>query len=318
MRKLTQCSSAYSCDVLVFDTNLFSFSPFFSFFPHDCAFPPFLREYVNRMKELHQDGENGYELDEFKGHVFLEKSGMTLTVAKMRAVMKEIDIDFNKYISLTEFLIFHYKVKIVDLIDAPQAADPAAAKRIGEARKAVHMAQAKCAAAQQAESEAKKASDAAHKAELEAAAALAKLEEEQKKLDDMITELTAKAGDMSLGVVKRGKASSMLADLKGKDPLPLNRAKITQEAALRKLKRAKKKAKKTEEASTTARAAAEEAFQAAEQLLKTEMKKASGGGQGELWWMQRELEEAKKYMSPAALRKLERQQAAAAGGASKN
>ena len=82
------------------------------------------------MTELHPSGENGCELDEFKGHVFLEKSGMTLTVAKMRAVMKEIDLDFNKYISLTEFLIFHYKVKIADLVDAPQAAAPAAASSL--------------------------------------------------------------------------------------------------------------------------------------------------------------------------------------------
>jgi hypothetical protein len=231
----------------------------------------------------------------------------------MRAVMKEIDLDFNKYISLTEFLIFHYKVKIADLVDAPQAADPAAAKRIATARKAVNMAQAKCAASQQAEAESKKASEAAHKAELAAAEALASLEAEQKKIDDMIVSLTAKAADMSLGVVKRGQASSKLAAVKGKDPLPLNRAKITQAAALRKLKKAKKKAVKAAESAAEALASAETAFAEAEHLLKVEMKKASGGGQGELWWMSRELEEAKKYMSPAALRKLERQQATAAG-----
>jgi hypothetical protein len=138
-------------------------------------------EYVHRMTELHPSGENGCELDEFKGHVFLEKSGMTLTVAKMRAVMKEIDLDFNKYISLTEFLVFHFKVKITDLVDAPQAADPAAAMRISAARNAVNLAQSKCAASQQAEAESKKASEAAHKAELAAAAALAELEAEQKK-----------------------------------------------------------------------------------------------------------------------------------------
>ena len=271
------------------------------------------------MTELHPSGENGCELDEFKGHVFLEKSGMTLTVAKMRAVMKEIDLDFNKYISLTEFLVFHFKVKITDLVDAPQAADPAAAMRISAARNAVNLAQSKCAASQQAEAESKKASEAAHKAELAAAAALAELEAEQKKIDDLIVSLTAKAADMSLGVVKRGQASSKLAAVKGKDPLPLNRAKITQAAALRKLKKAKKKAVAAAEAAAEALASAEAAFNEAENLLKVEMKKATGGGQGELWWMSRELEEAKKYMSPAALRKLERQQAAAAAaGESKN
>jgi hypothetical protein len=269
--------------------------------------------YVNRMVELHPDGENGYELDEFKGHVFLEKSGMTLTVAKMRAVMKEIDLDFNKKISLSEFLIFHYRVQIADLVDAPQAADPAAAKRIAAARKAVNMAKAQSEAAIQAESESQKAAAAAAAAAETARKALEVLHAQEKAFADKCAALEAKGSDMSLGVVKRGRANQELAQLRQTDPLPLNRAKITQAAAVRKLKKAKKKADKTAAAATEARTKAEAAFAKAEGMLQTEIKKASGGGQGELWWMSRELEEAKKFMSPAQLRKLAKQQAAAAG-----
>ena len=75
-------------------------------------------DYVERMGKLHPDGVDGNELDEFKAHQFLEKSDMHMTVAKMRTVMKEIDLDFNKSISMTEFLIFHYKVKMIDVVNA--------------------------------------------------------------------------------------------------------------------------------------------------------------------------------------------------------
>ena len=54
--------------------------------------------YVVGMEKLHKDGAAGNELDEFKAHQFLEKSDMHMTVAKMRAIMKEIDLDFKDLI----------------------------------------------------------------------------------------------------------------------------------------------------------------------------------------------------------------------------
>ncbi len=267
-------------------------------------------EYVNKMVELSPLGENGCELDEFKAHVFLEKIGTTLTVKKMRQLMKEIDLDFNKSISLLEFLIFTYKVDIADLVDAPQAADPEAARRIAEARNAVTRAQASVQSCLHAEGEAKKAVAALAKAEAAAQKALDKLNAEQKAFDDKCEELEAKGNDSSLGIVKRNRAKQELAALKQTDPLPLNRAKITQGASVRKLAKAKKKAEKAKAAAVEARKKAEDDFQKAENLLQKEVARASGGGQGELWWMQRELEEAKKYMSPAQLRKLARQEEA--------
>jgi len=82
--------------------------------------------------------------------------------------------------------------------------------------------------------------------------------------------------------VKQGKAKNELAQLKGEDPLPLRKAKLTLSAAL---KRAEK-----------ATAAAEAAFAEAEAQLEA-IKKAGGGvAQGRIWWMERELTEKKKYM----------------------
>jgi len=274
--------------------------------------------YVVGMEQLHKDGAAGNELDEFKAHQFLEKSDMHMTVAKMRAVMKEIDLDFNKSISMTEFLIFHYKCKMIDVVNAPQAADPAAAKRIAAAKIAVNAAQTSCASAAEAEKASMKAANEAQTAEAAAQKALEELEAQQKALDDAKAALQVQIDDDAVSNTKKMKAKIQLAGLESKDPLPLDRAKITQGAAVRKLKKAKKKAVKAAEAASAAVKKAEADMAVAEQMLQAEMKKATGGGQGELWWMQRELDEAKKYMSPAQLRKLEKQKAAAASGESKD
>ena len=44
--------------------------------------------------------------------------------------------------------------------------------------------------------------------------------------------------DMSVGIVKRNMAVQELAQLKGQDSLPLQKAKLTQEAVVRKLAKA--------------------------------------------------------------------------------
>ena len=51
-------------------------------------------------------------------HIFLEKNIEALTVKKMRQVLKEIDVDFNQKVSLTEFLIFNYKIDYHYLVNA--------------------------------------------------------------------------------------------------------------------------------------------------------------------------------------------------------
>ena len=61
-------------------------------------------------------GKRGNELDEFEAHQFLEKCVGALTVHDMRSALKAIDIDFNRMMSLTEFLIFHYALQERDWV----------------------------------------------------------------------------------------------------------------------------------------------------------------------------------------------------------
>lgn len=72
----------------------------------------------NMAKLDKKHGEEGCELDEFEAHIFLEKNIEALTVKKMRQVLKEIDVDFNQKVSLTEFLIFYYKIDYHYLVNA--------------------------------------------------------------------------------------------------------------------------------------------------------------------------------------------------------
>lgn len=75
-------------------------------------------------------------------------------------------------------------------------------------------------------------------------------------------------------------AKMELEQLKGQDPLPLRKAKLTTKAALKKSKKAMKKAQK--------------AFEGAKELFDN-LKKQGGAANGAIWWMQRELEEISKF-----------------------
>lgn len=79
--------------------------------------------------------------------------------------------------------------------------------------------------------------------------------------------------------MKKSKASNELAQLKSEDPLPLRRAKITQEAALRKVGKQRLAVEAQENALLGELSAAQ---------LKVDAAKAKGGDNapGLLWWMQ--------------------------------
>lgn len=101
----------------------------------------------------------------------------------------------------------------------------------------------------------------AAKAEVKAGAEA--LEAQEKEYNDKITKLEAKSTDSSLSTVKRGSYVAKLAALKSEDPLPLRKAKITQNAALKKQKKATKKVAKQTEATRKKQVEAEEAAAAA-------------------------------------------------------
>ena len=260
-------------------------------------------EYCNLMIKLDPKGENGNELDEFKAHQFLEKTEGAKTVAQMRTELKEIDIDFSKYVALSEFFVFNYKCDVKALVNAPQTSDPESSKALTKAQQEVDMAMAKAQTAAQAADEAAKDADNAAKREAEAQAALDELNAQQKAYDDKCASLEATGSNMDLGIVKRNRAKQELAMLKAKDPLPLDRAKINQGATVRKAKKARKKADKSAAAAKESKEAAEKAFQAAEDQLAALTRASKGAGQGSLWFMKRELQEAKKYMTPKQLKK---------------
>ena len=61
--------------------------------------------------------------NEFDAHRLIEKCDSALTVQKMRQVLKEIDVDFNKMVSLSEFMIYKFGVDWHLLVNAPQGCD---------------------------------------------------------------------------------------------------------------------------------------------------------------------------------------------------
>ena len=70
------------------------------------------------MQNLDSEGSAGCELEEFTAHRFLEKNTKALTWTDMRNAMKELDIDFDKKVSLTEFLVHHYKIDWKALVNS--------------------------------------------------------------------------------------------------------------------------------------------------------------------------------------------------------
>lgn len=275
--------------------------------------------FAHKMVELDEkNGKEGGELDELYAHRFLEQYGETMTVLKLREVLREIDIDTNKKVSLTEYLISRYKCDWHELVNAAQSDNKEeideAVRLVEQASQAVTAAQEAKKAALAAENEARKLAQEARDAEAaqrqaEAAtkAALAELEAQEKAFADKKADLEAKSE--TGGMVSRNKAKNELQQLLAEDPLPLQRAKINQGATVRAEEKSTKAAvAKREEAEAAAQraadatAAAEQAVQDAEDSMRKaeeyleEVKSKPGSGAGAIWWMERELHEQRKYM----------------------
>jgi len=220
-------------------------------------------------------------LEEFLAHKFLESLGETLTVIDLRAKLRKIDLDANGKMALLEYLCFRYSKSVSQAANAPQGGSPEDQKRIDDAGKlldelntALSDLQTKIAALKKAEEDLKTAVDSLHK--------------QQEAHDNELKRLKEKSENAVFSNVIRGKAANEYAQLKGKDPLPLNKAKLTQAAALKKVE-AQRKA--TEVAQLETQKKADAASEALEEL------KAKGGSAfGSIWWMEREITEAQKYL----------------------
>jgi len=270
-------------------------------------------------------GKKGHELSEIKAHLFIEKFGGAATWVKFRDVMRKIDKDFNKKMSLTEFFIFHYKLDWKVLVKREQVYGKEAQAALDKANAALEQANEAMLASQKAADESKAAQVAAEEAlaaqkaaEEEVRAGLALIEKEEAKKAAKILKYKTIYEDPSTSTVKKGKAFQQMKKAEGEDPLPLRKAKLEQQAKVRKAKKASriagKRAKKATAAAEKAAAAAKEAETAFEQASDTVQKLASslgGAGEGTLYWMDRELEEAAQFLPKSKQRALRKKMAAA-------
>ena len=132
--------------------------------------------YGGKMKEFKEN----CDLDEFKAHRALEVLGEVMTVQQLRKHLSALDIDNNKRMSLSEYLLNKYKRTPDWLVAAPQGnVDPAQLKAAEDSFAAANAALDQAAADAAAASEAlaasirsaKLAADALAEAQAAAAAA---------------------------------------------------------------------------------------------------------------------------------------------------
>jgi len=145
-------------------------------------------QWVVLFVELDQkDKAEGRDLDEFNAHRFLEKVGETKRVVELREQLKAIDYDFNKRVSLVEYVLFRYNKTVKDFVDRPQgdnSAEIAKANAMLEAvQKALDEASQAATASATAADAARKRSDESAAAEAEVRAALADVESQQQARD---------------------------------------------------------------------------------------------------------------------------------------
>jgi len=261
-------------------------------------------KFAQKFIELDQKKGHGNDLDEFFSHKFLESLGETLTVIALRERLRQIDIDNNNRMALIEYLMFKYSKSVEQVVNAPQSDNKeeleAASRKVEAAQNALVEMQARLSEQKVALEAQKKAESEAKKAEEENKAALAELHKQEEDYKNRIAALEKATQEGT--VVQKNKAANELAQLKGEDPLPLLKAKITQESAVRKAEKTRKAAEeataKTEEKTREVEAATREAekkFEEAQNYLE-EVKAKGGSSAGDIWWMTRELTEAKKYL----------------------
>jgi len=229
-------------------------------------------------------GENGNELDQFWSAKFLEDMDSAMPAIQRKEALRTIDHDHNGKMSAIEYLVWKHKKGVEETVNAPQGDNAAAIKKAQEALEAV-VAQLK---------ECEKKLEIQKKAKEESDVALAELHRQQKEYDDKIQSLQAASQDKNASIVQRNKAANELAQLKGEDPLPLRKSKLTQEAKDRALQKAIAELE-------AAYVVLEKKMAEAQEQLET-IKKKSGGGKGALWWMQRELFEVDSRLPRAKQR----------------
>eukprot|EP01100_Stratorugosa_tubuloviscum_P015532 TRINITY_DN8_c1_g1_i13.p1 TRINITY_DN8_c1_g1~~TRINITY_DN8_c1_g1_i13.p1 ORF type:complete len:367 (+),score=243.31 TRINITY_DN8_c1_g1_i13:40-1101(+) len=236
--------------------------------------------YAHKMSQLDTpNGKEGCALDEMMAHRFLEVLNETLTVRELRDRLFTIGIERTKLVSLTSYLIFKFNVDWHVLVNASQGSNQ---EEVAEAQRKLDQVQIAFAEvsktaeiAANKEREAVQAENEARTAQAELQAALNELHAQEAAYKAKVDDLTRRGNDESVGVVTRNKAKAELAQVLAEDPLPLRKAKITQEAAVKKAEKAtniaaeaRSKASASANAASQARKQAEDSAQQASQARK--------------------------------------------------
>jgi chromosome segregation ATPase len=214
-------------------------------------------DYVKKFIELdnmstERKGAQGNELDQFWSAKFMEDMDKAMTSIARKEAFKKIDLDNNGKMSTIEYLLWKYDKSLQETVDAPQGTSP----ELEAAQRALERLQVTLKELQAAVDELKKQED---------------------EYNGKINDLTKKSTDSSVSMVNRNKAANELAQLKGEDPLPLRKAKITQEAAVRKVEKEMKETR----------------------VLIDQLKGKGGVAPGALWWMEREMFEVDERLPRA-------------------
>eukprot|EP00026_Physarum_polycephalum_P013462 Phypoly_transcript_13866.p1 GENE.Phypoly_transcript_13866~~Phypoly_transcript_13866.p1 ORF type:complete len:207 (+),score=48.78 Phypoly_transcript_13866:303-923(+) len=201
-------------------------------------------------------------------------------------------MDVNGKVGLLEFLAFYYHKTVKQVVEAPQGQNAAL---IREASDKLETVQTALADQQKALETTRVAEETLKKAEGELKIAVEELRKQDETFRTQLEKLEAKANDESASTVARSKAAAELSQLKNENPLPLRKAKITQDAALRKVEKDSKVAETArldleKKVVETEKAAAE-----AEAFLE-QLKSQPANPFGSIWWLERELKEAQKFL----------------------
>jgi len=258
-------------------------------------------EYDDKKKKA------GNELDQLMSHHFLQSFGQTLTAMELKNKLRAIDVDANGKMALLEYLLFTYERTVKDCIDNPQGGSENqkeiddAAEKLNSMLKAADELQVQLEIQRKNVEKQKQAEAEARKAEEANRVAVEELKQQQAAIDAQVRSLETQISE-SKSVVAKGRASQELASLKGADPTPLRRARLTQEASLKRLEKeravleaATKVVQEQQHKLEQEQKALSQKIDEAQAALE-ELKKRGGVAHGSIWYMEREVQEAKLFL----------------------
>jgi len=231
----------------------------------------------------------GNVLDELNCHRVYESFNNTHTVRELRDKLREIGYQPRPMMfPISCYIILELNADWKIVVNAT----PGSSEELEKAKKMVEEARQRLEAALAAEKEAIAKESELKAAKAEAAAALAEVKAQEEARERRTQDLTEKSQGTG---VKAGMAKQELAQHLAADPLPLRKAKITLEAANRKLEKAVIAAEKARADAEAAAEAARKSLDAAEAYLR-EVSSKSSSAEGTIWFLEREAKFLRQFL----------------------